>query len=503
MRPAVTLWIVVAAILLTTCSRRPDPRAKHLVLITVDTLRADRLGCYGRQSRRTPPAPSSPHIDKLAENGVRFVDAYANRGMTLPSMTSFFTSKYPLEHGVLSNLKQVQDDELLLAERLRDAGFHNFCVNAQPVLGPERGNIEQGFEKSDYRMFADEREMIRFVERYVDRRFGRDDQREFLWIHFMNPHKPYAPPAPFDTMHTDPFYTGPMDGSPAWTDRIFAEQIDLSRADREHIEDIYDGTVSFVDTGVEIIRRALEQRGLLQDTLFVFTADHGEDLYSHNHYYYHANSVYRSTTHIPMIFHQPGRIPPGQVVDGIVESVDFMPTALNWLGLDKDPAKGAADTRLRGADLTDVLLGKTKPTKELSVALIDVPAEHSTTGKDELIFCTRNAEWSYVWNRAGVMPRSPPEEGRYPIQEQELYHVAVDPDEQVNLINDMRHAKVADFLFKTTQSWLDGIRKRTLEDTRDPAVLRMLEEQGYVGAGKDSRPKHDRGEAGPAGEGGR
>ncbi len=479
MRPAVTLrWLAIAAFLLPACSRRPEPRARHLVLITVDTLRADRMSCYGRQSRRTPPVASSPHIDRIAANGLRFVDAYANRGMTLPSMASFFTSKYPLEHGVLTNLKKVQDDEWLLAERLRDAGFHNFCVNAQPVLGPKHGNIEQGFEPSDYRMFGDEREMIRFTERYIERRFGDDDQREFLWIHFMNPHKPYAPPAPFDTLHTDPLYAGQVDASPEWTDRIFAEQIDLAPADRAHVEDVYDGTVSFVDTGVELIRRMLEKRGLLDDTLFVFTADHGEDLYSHNRYYYHASSVYRSSTRIPMIFHQPGQIPSGQVVDGIVESVDFMPTVLNWLGLDKGPGEG--DTRLRGHDLTDVLLGKARPAKGLSFALIDVEAKHSPTGQDELIFCTRNPEWSYVWNPKGVSPRNPPEEGRYPILEQELYHVATDPDEQVNLIDEERHAPVAEYLFKATQSWLKGIQARSLADTTDAEHLRMLREQGYV-----------------------
>ena len=120
--------------------------------------------------------------------------------MTLPSMASFFTSKYPHQHGVLDNKKQIPPAEWTLAERLQSAGFHTRAFNASGVLQPGRGNIEQGFDKYD--KIFDERAMTAKTVHFVENFFGKDGRREFLWVHFMNPHKPYLPPPSLlETVH--------------------------------------------------------------------------------------------------------------------------------------------------------------------------------------------------------------------------------------------------------------------------------------------------------------
>lgn len=488
MRPVVTTLVLTMAApilwILPGCVRKSEGKARHVLLVTVDTLRTDRLGCYGG------PNLPSPRIDRLAGEGSLFLDAFAQRSMTLPSMTSFFTSRYPAEHGVIDNRKTIPDEEWLLAERLTGAGFHTYCLNAAPVLGPGRGNIEQGFEEGDYRVFRDEAAMTRAAVRYLEQRFAKEGQQEFLWIHFMNPHKPYEPPDPFAQNYTDPLYHGGFDGTWETLNQIYVDRIDLGREDRAHIENIYDGSVLFVDTCVGMILDALEQSGNSQDTLVVFSADHGEDLYSHNRYYFHANSVYGSSTRIPLIFRQGGLVQE-QRVEGIVESLDIMPTILDWVGV-SDTGDGDVKTEMRGEDLTGVLLGEETIRKAFSFAQVEVDAEHSSTGENEVIYSVRSKDWHYIYNPRNVWPSNPPHEGSYPMEEQELYDLRNDPDEQINVIDTNR--EVADRLYAVLQNWLENVHLRTLEDDLSDQRRQELEEAGYLAPVNENRrpPRENR-----------
>ncbi len=459
---------------LAGCGGDPAPRAQHLLFITVDTLRTDRLGCYG--AAESP----SPNIDRLAREGTLFQDAYAQRAVTLPSMTSFFTSKYPYEHGVVNNLKRVPDAEWLLAERLQAAGFHTRAYNASGVLMPERNNVEQGYKPNAYSFFPDEEVMTGKAEKFIRERFG-ERGRQFLWVHYMNPHKPYDPPAPYDRQF-DPGYRGTYDGAGETLDRIYVERVDLAPEDRRHIEAVYDGTIAYVDQLIGRLLAALEATGQAADTLVVFAADHGEDLYSHNYYYYHANSAYRSSTSIPLIFRQPGAVAAGQAVSGMVETVDFMPTVLRWLAADCGPSPGG-DTQLRGNDLSEVLAGQGAVKKGFAYALVDQEVEE---GRSELIFSVRNREWMYVWNESGVHPDNPPAEGDYPIAKQELYHLPSDPDEQQNVIGE--HPDIADRLFQAINAWRERMTQRLLADELSAAHRAELEELGYLGPSGTTRP---------------
>jgi len=477
MRRRVTLLVaaIALAFLGAGCRKAPPPRAKHLVLITVDTLRTDRMGCYGGPNR------CSPYLDDLAGRGVRFSNAYCQRGMTLPSMASWFTSKYVAEHGVVDNKRPVPDSERLLAERLAEAGFRTRAFNATPVLDVESG-IAQGFDPGDYRMFPDEREMTRSASRYIQQRFGRDEQRDFVWVHFMNPHKPYSPPSPYDVTFLPD--ARQVDTHPDRLDRIYVEQTALTEDERTDIEAVYDGSVAFVNDQVAKIVKSLEKRGLLEDTLLVFSADHGEDLYSHNNYYWHANSIYRATTWIPFFAVQPGTIPDGRVEDGMIETLDFLPTMLTWLGIDggaEDPS-----TRPRGNDLTDVLLGQATPRRDAALSELDVVNPLSECGDEGAIWALRTKEWSFILNKAKLYPDNPPAEGFYPIGEQELYDLRVDPDEQLDVIAD--HPDVADRMYRALAARLSGLVLTTLDEEMSEEKRAELAELGYLTDSNEPRP---------------
>ena len=451
--------------LLLGCSAGETPRAKHLLLVTVDTLRADRLGCYGGPNR------PSPTIDALAAEGVRFEHAFVPRAMTLPSMTTFFTSRYLDEHGVLDNRMIVGEGEVLLAEHLAAAGFRTRGWNASRVLAPQRSHIEQGFGPESYQYVADERRMTEQAGAFLRDEFGRDGRREFLWLHYMRPHKPYKPPPPFDRRFVDPDYRGRQDGSSANLDRIYVEREALAPEDRRHIEAIYDGTIAYVDSLLKELLAALEASGQARDTLVVFAADHGEDLYSHNFYYYHANSVYRSSTQVPLLFRQPGAVRSGAVLPGIVESVDLVPTLLRWLAV--PPLAGAEGWR--GRDLSPLLRG--------DAGAAPAPRELTVAQWGHQIYAIRGRRWLYVDNPGRVAPDGPPAAGRYPIAQQELYDLDADPDEQVNVIG--AHPEEAQKLRAALERWKGGLARGEAAVDESDERKAELEALGYIeGSGR-------------------
>ena len=459
MRP-LSLRLLLLSALLLGCSGGVSPRAKHLLLVTVDTLRADRLGCYGGPNR------PSPTIDALAAEGVRFASAFVPRALTLPSMTTFFTSRYLDEHGVLDNRMVIGAGEVLLAEHLAAAGFRNRAWSASRILAPQRAHIEQGFAPGAYQHEADEAAMTARAAEFLRDEFGREGLREFLWLHYMRPHKPYEPPAPFDRRFVDPGYRGRHDGSSANLDRIYLERERLAPEDRRHIEAIYDGTIAYVDSLVKEVLAALDASGQALDTLVVFAADHGEDLYSHHFYYYHANSVYRSSTQVPLLFRQPGAVRSGAVVEGIAESVDLVPTLLRWLAV--EPLAGAE--RWRGVDLSPLLAPDADATR--------TPREFTVAQWGDEIYAIRSGRWLYVHNPRRIAPDGPPVAGRYPIAEQELYDVEADPDEQVNVIE--AHPEEAQRLRAALERWKGGLARGRAAVAESDERMAELEALGYI-----------------------
>jgi len=278
---------------------------RNLLLITIDTLRADHLGSYGDERAETP------NLDALAAAGVRFAHAYSAVPLTLPSHTVMFTGRRPFTTGVRVNgIHYLDDAERTLAERFHDAGYDTGATVSAYVLVSKFG-LAQGFDSYDdsltmddvYRFYAEipADEAVRRFERWLDGRgAGQGGERPFFaWLHLFDPHQPYAPPPPFD---------------------------------RRFPGDPYRGEIAFVDRQVGVLLDGLQERGLRDGTAVVVTSDHGEAFGEHGEEG-HGLLAYDETLHVPLIVDAPG-LAAGRVVDERVSLYDLTPTLVELFGLD-------------------------------------------------------------------------------------------------------------------------------------------------------------------------
>lgn len=281
------------------CGAPPAPPApRHLVLVTLDTVRADRLGCYGRAGAGTP------HLDRLAAGGLRVERAYAQVPLTLPSHMSIFTGLFPPRHGIhVNGQTSAAAGTTTLAERLSREGFFTAAaVGGYPLAA--RFPVSRGFQRYDDRLVdprnpeALERDAGRVVGAALELLKERAGRRAFLWVHFFDPHDPYNPPAPFaEAFPKDP----------------------------------YQGEIARVDAAVGELLSGLSAALAGEPALFVVVGDHGEGLGEHGEET-HGFFVYEATLRVPLFLSGPG-VPAGRVLQGPSQTVDIVPTALRLLGL--------------------------------------------------------------------------------------------------------------------------------------------------------------------------
>lgn len=323
--PSLLLLITLLTIGLTSYACRTK-RQPNVLVVTIDTLRADHLGSYGYALARTPV------LDRLAAEGVRCSNAIASAPITMPSHSSIFTGLFPPAHGVRDNgAYALGEDAVTLAERLRSVGYTTHAFVSAIVLN-RRYNLDQGFESYDDDLWAEddpklfmirERQAPKTTDRFL-KWFGDWDQKRakpfFAWIHYFDPHQPYRPYRPFapDTA---------LAASP------------------------YDAEIAGVDGQIGRIVESLRGRGVLDDTLLIITADHGESLGEHGEKT-HAIFVYDATVRVPLILRYPAVFKPA-VYDDPIRSVDLVPTVLGVLGLE-------GSRKVDGLDLGDALRGREK-----------------------------------------------------------------------------------------------------------------------------------------------
>lgn len=271
----------------------------NLLLITIDTLRADRLSCYSTEHVETP------NIDSLASKSTLFTRAFAHTPTTLPSHTNILLGTTPLYHGVHDNLSfKVKNEFLTLAEHLKQEGYSTGAFVGAFILDSIFG-LSQGFDTYDGNFgqtVAGKRSAERPAEIVVDKALEFLNQSHspwFLWIHCYDPHDPYEPPEPFKTKHN---------------------------------YDLYDGEVAYVDSVLNKLFQYLENKDYYKNTVIVFTGDHGESLGEHGENT-HGYFAYNSTLWIPLIIYVPGIKP--QIVDQNVSHIDLFPTICDTLNIKK------------------------------------------------------------------------------------------------------------------------------------------------------------------------
>jgi choline-sulfatase len=312
LRVALAVTIVAAA-----CTRADPPRSDvstarpSILLVTLDTTRADAIGPGVAGGR-------SPGFDAVAKRGRRFTHAYATAPETLPSHASMMTGLYPAGHGVHENARFLPAGQAVIAERLKQVGYRTSAFVSSFVLA-RRFGLARGFDRYDDELAASasERSAIETTNRALASLAGPASQPLFLWVHYFEPHAPYAPPEPFQQEFAQHPYLG----------EIAAMDVQLARlveGFERHVRDV-GGTSAIVIAG-----------------------DHGEGLGDHGELQ-HGHLLYQSTMHVPLIVAGPGVEPAAIAVP--VSTRRIFHTVLDWAGLERDHS-------LRAAVMEDVVLGE-------------------------------------------------------------------------------------------------------------------------------------------------
>jgi len=430
-RLGVAVLVVLVGLPLVSCSGPERP--KSVVVITMDTTRADHLGPYGYELAQTPT------IDRLAAEGTLYERAYSVTAETLPSHSSIFSGLYPPSHAVRLNLSfKLADEVTTLAEVLQGKGFFTVAVTAASVL-ERRFGLNQGFEVYEGPEIDEQRpgRLTEFSAEVVTTKalnaiYEHGEGPFFLWAHYYDPHSPFEPRYPFQA----------PEGTPP-------ESVEL-----------YDLEIAYTDYWIDRLLEGLETHVGLEDTLIVFTSDHGESLGDHGESY-HTLFIYDSTVHVPLILTGPG-IPEGQRVTEVVSSVDLFSTVLGLLGIEPPPS----NSRI----LPGLPISPESATVD-RVAYSDSMTPPLRYGWHSLE-AVRTDEWFYI--------RAPDEE---------LYHFdGRDPGQVANLfqVEEGTGSRMQKVLAETKDAMPSVADDLVAERMTSEAERQALEALGYIDSGSDT-----------------
>ncbi|MBU1475288.1 MAG: sulfatase-like hydrolase/transferase [Acidobacteria bacterium] len=437
------IWIVTIVIVLAGAAwffllrRSGDELARlrnlgplNVILITVDTLRADRIHCYGYEGVETPT------MDMFAARGVRFERCVAQTPLTLPSHTSLLTGTFPTFHGVRDNGGFLVPPQLeTMAESFKKAGYDTSAFVASYVLDSKWG-LNQGFDTYFDRFDLSKYKTIslgnvqRRGDEVIDETLAWLDQHKagpfFSWIHLYDPHTPYEPPPPFDTRYSNRPYVG---------------------------------EIAYTDSQLARLWLYLESQGLVENTVLVFTSDHGESLGEHQEST-HGFFIYQEGIHVPLIIVTPVEKYRGHTNGSVVTLVDIMPTVLEMAGL-------PLPDQLQGRSLLPLMTGEKKFEDSFAYAETYYPRFHY--GWSEL---------KSVQDRRFKLVIAP---------DLELYDLDNDPDEMSNLVVSMPQETRR--LMEWANSFLEESGQNALEmdySKMDEESRQKLAALGYIGTFTDA-----------------
>lgn len=328
------------------------PRPGRVILITVDTLRADHVGALGYRRDTTP------YLDRMARDEAQlFTRAYASAPWTLPSVTSTFTSLPPPLHTVEDQNRRLAAGVPTLAGAFSAGGWRTAAfvthIYVTSLFGLDQGfdeffelNIDWGFaEGQQLRAEALNAQVFPWLAAHRDEPF-------FLYLHYFDPHWDYDPPPPWDRAFTDPGYTGPADGTWSFLSQYLALDRPMPPEDLQRVIDLYDAEIKYTDHHLHALFSELRRLGMWEDTLLVLSADHGEEFKEHGSVH-HIRTLYEEMLHVPLLLRLPGGRPPSwpAQVHTRVRNLDIAPTLLTLAGL-------PLPSTFQGQDLLPLLRGQ-------------------------------------------------------------------------------------------------------------------------------------------------
>jgi arylsulfatase A-like enzyme len=475
----------------TSATNRPKtPRKpRGVIFLVVDTLRKDHLNIYGY------PRETLVHLKKFAEDGVAFSHAISQGTMTKISIPSMVTSLYPLSHTVLKSDKALPASATTIAELFREEGYATVAYSSVPFTG-KSNNMHQGYDELHEKgSIADSEYKSKTARHYVDRLITwlkeHRDEPFFVFLHVFDPHPPFRPPPPYDTLW----------GAPGSKDRLAELEADMRKNNvpmpmglprkQDYLKtgnnpdellkiylDWYDGSIRGVDAEIGRLLEALKETGLDQDTLMVFSSDHGEEFWEHGRLY-HGHSVYGELNQVPLVFRWPNNadLRKGAMIDKQIENIDIMPTILELAGIQ-------GPTSMQGRSLVPLLNGSGIATWQERPALTQamVVPDPPLGGRPQPHFGIIDHGWKLVSKE--VDPKAL----------QELYEHPIDSLNFTNVIKTEAAASHVKALTETLEAWKSRARTAQLpsDDTTMAQLsseeLRLLRALGYVGGGTSARP---------------
>ncbi|MFN3531352.1 MAG: sulfatase [Candidatus Brocadia sp.] len=442
-------FVLCFLLILLGCQKKK----KNVVVISIDTLRADHMGCYG-YTRNTTPA-----IDALSNEGCVFTNVTSTSSWTAPAMASLFTTLMPSQHNIRHGVCQsgnIYGQEILdashmtLAEVLKENGLTTLGISSNPHLTPELG-FAQGFDHFVVCKFKNAEEItktaIEFMTQYAN------GKPFFLWVHYFDPHWPYSKQEPW-------FHTY----APDYQDELrqfydtnlpkvrTAAGIEKGTKILQSLVALYDSEINYVDQSVGKLLDAIQGRG---NTMIVLVSDHGEGFLEHDTLD-HGYQLYEESIHVPLIIRCPNVKPAKKSFNTTCSIIDIPLTILDWLGI-KDRY------HFQGRSLLPFMKGKiSDDTGESNPAAI---SELNRFGKN--LISMRVGKWKYINDR------------KY--GKEELYDLMADPYETTNIIErePLLHAEMKNRL----SNWLVATRKPKSKAKRailDQESLEKLRSLGYL-----------------------
>lgn len=432
-----------------------------MVLITIDTLRADHLGCYGY------PRNTSPTIDALAQNATVFTQCVSQSTGTLPSHSSIFCSLNPPSHGAVHNLSALSPEVPSLVRLFRDNGYRTGAVVSSAVVHSGSG-LNQGFQ--DYNDSLDSTELNRNnAERRADSTTGaaiewiwkRNGERFFLWIHYIDPHGAYYPPEQYRQLFVDDKYYSEEGELPIGETHFQPNVIPLYQAlpaSREPANYIsqYDAEIRFVDEHINRLLQFMKKTDLMANTIIVVTSDHGEILTGRDFYFSHSIRTYDELALIPLIVYFPNA-PAHRRIDEQVRAIDILPTIMDRLKI-KNPHP------IHGRSLMPLVRGDAEFEPKPAIVF----SEYGSPKLDEKVGAQRTIRtetWKFTQNA--------------PDGSEELYNLVDDPAEKTNLAD--RETEVLNSMKEMLEKWEKSITTRKVAKPElSRKMIEQLESLGYT-----------------------